>query len=200
MIVSGGHILAIDGINTGESILGDGLRTPLEVNPDIIEYYSAGPGIELNPSESGYTEIENTDHVFYEECSGSIDGTTMTVSAGHDKYCKFGVPSSIEELHVIVGDTDDPSTVSKTQFEFTLPEDTNLEDVYVLDSNEDECLMMSPMSWPGLVTYQGTVTNKIATIIGYSPVFYNGQWLSTDQEKILATDTGKKLKFHIQQA
>ena len=166
-----------------------------EIQKDIE--YSAGPGIELHPPVSGFGEIENTDHVFYEECSGSISGALMTVYAGHDRYCRFEVPSTISALHIVVGDTDDWSTVAKTQFEFTLPEDTILEDVCVLDENEDECLMMAPMSWPGLVTYQGTVTNKIATIIGYSPIFYNGQWLSTDQGQMLSTDTGKKLKFQI---
>lgn len=166
-----------------------------EIQKDI--QYSAGPGIELHPPVSGFGEIENTDHIFYEECSGTIDGALMTISAANNRYCKFDVPSTISALQIVVGDTDDMTTISRTQFEFTLPEDTILEDVYVLDENEDECLTMAPMSWPGLVTYQGTVTNKIATIIGYSPTFYNEQWLSTDRGQILSTDTGKKLKFQI---
>lgn len=36
MLVSGGKILAIDKVNTGDTILGDGVQTPLDVNTDLI--------------------------------------------------------------------------------------------------------------------------------------------------------------------
>lgn len=195
MIVSGGHILAIDGINTGVSVLGDGLRTPLEVNPEILEYYSAGPGIALHQGDEA-TEIENTDHIFYEVCSGTIDGTTMTVSAGHDRYCKLDVPSSITDLCIVVADTDDPTTVSKTMFEFTLPSDTKLSDVYVENTSGGECPLMGPMYWSGDVTYQGIVTNKIATIFGYSPNEELGPVISVDDGVPLDAGNGEHVVYN----
>ena len=195
MIVSGGHILAIDGINTGVSVLGDGLRTPLEVNPEILEYYSAGPGIALHQGDEA-TEIENTDHIFYEVCSGTIDGTTMTVSAGHDRYCKLDVPSSITDLRIVVADTDDPTTVSKTMFEFTLPTDTKLSDVYVENTSGGECPLMGPMYWSGDVTYQGIVTNKIATIFGYSPNEELGPVISVDDGIPLDAGNGDHIVYN----
>jgi hypothetical protein len=60
---------------------------------------------------------------------------------------------------------------------------------------ENDCLYMCPMTWPGTVTYQGTVTNGIATIIGYSPAIYNGEVLSTDTGNLLTTSTGKHIKY-----
>ena len=36
MLVSGGQILAIDKVNTGNTILGDGVQKPLDVNTDLI--------------------------------------------------------------------------------------------------------------------------------------------------------------------
>lgn len=195
MIVSGGHILAIDGINTGVSVLGDGLRTPLEVNPEILEYYSTGPGIALHQGDEA-TEIENTDHIFYEVCSGTIDGTTMTVSAGHDRYCKLDVPSSITDLRIVVADTDDPTTVSKTMFEFTLPTDTKLSDVYVENISGGECPLMGPMYWSGDVTYQGIVTNKIATIFGYSPNEELGPVISVDDGVPLYAGNGEHIVYN----
>ena len=195
MIVSGGHILAIDGINTGVSVLGDGLRTPLEVNPEILEYYSAGPGIALHQGDEA-TEIENTDHIFYEVCSGTIDGTTMTVSAGHDRYCKLDVPSRITDLRIVVADTDDPTTVSKTMFEFTLPSDTKLSDVYVENTSGGECPLMGPMYWSGDVTYQGIVTNKIATIFGYSPNEELGPVISVDDGVPLDAGNGDHIVYN----
>ncbi len=195
MIVSGGHILAIDGINTGVSVLGDGLRTPLEVNPEILEYYSAGPGIALHQGDEA-TEIENTDHIFYEVCSGAIEGTTMTVSAGHDRYCKLDIPSSITDLRIVVADTDDPTTVSKTMFEFTLPTDTKLSDVYVENTSGGECPLMGPMYWSGDVTYQGIVTNKIATIFGYSTNEELGPVISVDDGVPLDAGNGEHIVYN----
>ena len=45
------------------------------------------------------------------------------------------------------------------------------------------------------MTYQGTVTNKIANIIGYAPVEYNGKWLSTDEGDLLTTSEGKHIAY-----
>ena len=36
MLVSGGQILAIDKVNAGNTILGDGVQKPLYVNTDLI--------------------------------------------------------------------------------------------------------------------------------------------------------------------
>ena len=132
------------------------------------------------------------------DATGVVSGTTMTVSVANGTYTRFDVPAAVKTLLV---STDDPATegnVSRAMFEFTLPETTVLEDVRVVDGNENDRLSTAPMRWPGTVTYQGTITNGIATILGYSPVTYRGRWLSTDDDKILTTSTGKHIKYVLQ--
>ena len=101
------------------------------------------------------------------DVEGVISGTTMTVEVKNSTYTRFIVPPTIETIIVTIDDPATSGNVSKAMFEFTLPEGTALNDVRVLDGDENDRLVTSPMRWPGTVTYQGTITNGIATILGY---------------------------------
>lgn len=201
MIVSGGHLLGIDHVETdGISILGDGVKRPLEVNPDLLDFYSAGPGIALNEMGEN-VEIENTDHIFYEEPEYIVSGDSMSAYLNNNRYSKFSVPEEVKKLTIKVAGTDDESTVSKTMFEFLKEgeESAKLESVHVLGEDETECLMNAPMNWPGTVTYHGVVLNNIATILGYTSgneVDEAGR-LITDSGQYLVTDNGEYLTFEI---
>lgn len=129
------------------------------------------------------------------DTEGTVTGTTMTVFVDNSTYTRFAVPVSVETLFITLADRATTGNASRSMFEFTLPENTSLDTVRVLDSQENDCLTVSPMSWPGTVTYQGTVTNGIATILGYSPTKWNGQVLSTDDGKLLTTSTGKHIRY-----
>lgn len=132
------------------------------------------------------------------DVEGVISGTTMTVEVKNSTYTRFSVPATIETIIVTIDDPATSGNVSKAMFEFTLPEGTALNDVRVIDGDENDRLVTSPMRWPGTVTYQGTITNGIATILGYAPTKFNGEWLSTDNGKLLTTSTGKHIKYVLQ--
>lgn len=128
-----------------------------------------------------------------------IDGDMMIVELKNGRYGYFAnyepLPSNVKTLVIRVLPPENIHKVQRAMFEFTLPDDTELEEVRIVDENDNDCLMMSPMSWSGKVTYQGTVTNKIANIIGYAPVEYNGKWLSTDEGDLLTTSEGKHIAY-----
>lgn len=170
MIVSGGHLLGIDHVETdGISILGDGVRVPLEVNPELLDFYSAGPGIALN-EKGDNVEIENTDHIFYEEPEYIVSGDEMSAYLNNNRYSKFNVPEEVKKLTIKVYGTEDETTVSKTMFEFVKEgeESASLDSVSIFGTDDVECLMNAPMNWPGTVTYHGVVLNNIATVLGYT--------------------------------
>ena len=139
-----------------------------------------------------------TDVPKYETVTGTVSGTILTVSLTHNRYTKFTVASTITDIVVNVP-ADGPDKVGWFKFEFTLPEDTSLEQVSVLDATGSECLMFAPMSWPGLVTYQGEVTDRIAKIIGFSPVVPDtyGNNLCTETGANIVTGDGKVLQYRI---
>lgn len=132
----------------------------------------------------------------YADVQGTTSGTTLTVNIEEGKYSRITVGSSITDL-VIGVPADGPSTVGWFKFEFTLPSDTELERVSVLDSTGADCLMFAPMRWPGQVTYQGEVTNRIAKIIGYSPVVPEGPILCTETGTNIVTSDRKKIRYRI---
>lgn len=129
--------------------------------------------------------------------TGEVSGTSMTVFVANDTYTKFEVPATVKTLVVEMGTVAVTGPVSNSMFEFTLPSDTALETVVVVDGDGIDKTALAPMSWPGTVTYQGRITNGIANIIGYSQVIYNGQWLSTNNGQIITTSTGKHIKYAI---
>ena len=129
------------------------------------------------------------------DATGVVSGTTMTVTVDDSTYTKFTVPATITDLVIKIETPKLTGHVSQSMFEFTLPSETALENVSVIDAQNNDRLMVSPMSWPGTVTYQGTVTNGIATIFGYAPDVHNGPWLHTSSGQFIGTSTGKKLKY-----
>ena len=202
MIVSGGHLIGIDHVETdGVSILGDGVLEPLKVNPDAIDYYSAGPGIAFNPGDS--IEIENTDHIFIDNNPEYIvSGDEMSAYLYNNRYSIFSVPEEVKKLTIKVFGTEDESTVSRTMFEFVKEGDAadDLEKVQVLGDDETECLMNAPMNWPGTVTYHGVVVNNIATILGYTSAdsgTVDPSSLITSSGDHLVTENGDYITFEI---
>jgi hypothetical protein len=203
MIVSGGHLIGIDHVETdGVSILGDGVLEPLKVNPDAIDYYSAGPGIALN-EKGDSIEIENTDHIFIDNNPEYIvSGDEMSAYLYNNRYSIFSVPEEVKKLTIKVFGTEDESTVSRTMFEFVKEGDTedDLEKVQVLGDDETECLMNAPMNWPGTVTYHGVVVNNIATILGYTSAdsgTVDPSSLITSSGDHLVTENGDYITFEI---
>lgn len=73
MLVSGGKIIAIDSVNTNDTIYGDGVKDPLAVNTDIIatvaqlnnvssqfnNYYTKNETSAANQLEQAFDDIEN---------------------------------------------------------------------------------------------------------------------------------------------
>lgn len=133
----------------------------------------------------------------YETVEGTVEDTTLTVGLTHNRYTKFDVASTITDL--IINVPAEGQKVGWFKFEFTLPEDTELVRVSVLDSAGDECLVFAPMIWPGMVTYQGEVMDKIAKIIGYSPVVPDtyGNNLCTETGANIVTGDGKVIQYRI---
>ena len=129
------------------------------------------------------------------EVTGMVSGTTMTVHVANSTYTKFIVPATIETLLITIDDPAVTGNASRSMFEFTLPEDAVLDSMRVINAQDIDCLSMAPMTWPGGVTYQGTVTNGIATVIGHAPMLYNKEWISTSDGNLLTTSSGQKLKY-----
>lgn len=161
----------------------------------VVDTYVAGAGIKMERDGTTVT-VTNTDHIYKDTPQGTVSGTSMSVDVGSNEYAIFEVGATITDLTINVGSTADTSTVSQSMFEFTLPAGAVLENVSVLNPNGDECLIMGPMEWPGQVTYQGRVVNGIATIIGYSPVFYNKEWIGAGDGVLLTAGNGVKFAFH----
>jgi len=110
------------------------------------------------------------DRMIYVEPEGTVEGDTMTVTLADYTYSKFAVPGTVAELVLVMEhiDSEVNAPVAEAAFEFTLPEISALEKVTVQEPEGVTCTEFSPMDWPGTCTYQGTVTNGIATIIGYT--------------------------------
>ena len=153
-----------------------------------------GDGISIETGSTG-TTVTNTDHVYKETVEGTLDGTVYTVNVPDDTYALVEVPLTATELVVNVGEAGDSTTVSESYFQFTLADGSVLDDILV-KQNGAECLLMGPMSYPSKVTYQGRVVNGIATIIGYSPVFYNKEWIGAGNGVLLTAGNGVKFAFH----
>ena len=154
----------------------------------------AGDGISVDTGSAG-TTVTNTDHVYKEPVEGTLEGTVYTVNVPDDTYALVEVPLTATELVVNVGEAGDSTTVSESYFQFTLADGSVLDDILV-KQNGAECLLMGPMSYPSKVTYQGRVVNGIATIIGYSPVFYNKEWIGAGDGVLLTAGNGVKFAFH----
>lgn len=154
----------------------------------------AGDGISVDTGSTG-TTVTNTDHVYKETVEGTLDGTVYTVNVPDDTYALVEVPLAATELVVNVGETGDGTTVSESYFQFTLADGSVLDDILV-KQNGVECPLMGPMSYPSKVTYQGRVVNGIAMIIGYSPVFYNKEWIGAGNGVLLTAGNGVKFAFH----
>ena len=134
----------------------------------------------------------------YVDVVGTVSETTLTVGLTHNRYAKITVGNTITDLVINVPAEVAPK-VGWFKFEFTLPQDTVLENVQVVGPNGNDCLVFAPMSWPGLVTYQGEVTDGIAKIIGYSPAVpdtYENN-LCTETGANIVTGDGKKLQYRI---
>lgn len=169
---------------------------PVNDSPDP-DHYMEWIWTEPKSAEPEWVCIgDTTDVPTYETVNGTVEDTTLTVGLTHNRYTKFNVASTITDIVVNVP-ADGPDKVGWFKFEFTLPEDTSLEHVSVLDATGSECLVFAPMSWPGLVTYQGEVTDKIAKIIGYSPVLPEENVLCTDTGASIVTGDRKKLRYRI---
>ena len=186
----------------GSWVFTSGTDSMIELNESDGTYSWSEPrdivvardGISVDTGSTG-TTITNTDHVYKETVEGTLDGTVYTVNVPDDTYALVEVPLTATELVVNVGEAGDGTTVSESYFQFTLADGSVLDDILV-KQNGAECLLMGPMSYPSKVTYQGRVVNGIATIIGYSPVFYNKEWIGAGNGVLLTAGNGVKFAFH----
>jgi len=108
----------------------------------------------------------STDTPKYVDVSGTVSGTTQTVDLTHNRLARISIDSGATEL-VINVPAEEADRVGWFRFDFTLPEDTVMERVRVLDSTGTETLLFVPMRYPGPVTYKGEVVDSLAKIIGY---------------------------------
>lgn len=108
MLVSGGQILAIDKVNTGNTILGDGVQKPLNVNTDLIATTSSVSSVSSTLAHqidvvSGkfndyYTKEETSGAQQIQDAFEKFKTTQTIVSAGKN----VGVYSAYNEAGAIV--------------------------------------------------------------------------------------------------
>lgn len=94
MLVSGGQILAIDKVNTGNTILGDGVQKPLDVNTDLIATTSSVSSVssvleqQIDSVSSNfknyYTKEETSGAQQIQDAFDNFKTTQTIVSAGSD--------------------------------------------------------------------------------------------------------------------
>ncbi|MBR2306066.1 MAG: BspA family leucine-rich repeat surface protein [Fibrobacter sp.] len=113
----------------------------------------------------------STDTPKYVDVTGTVSGTTQTVDLTHNRFARISIDSDATEL-VINVPAEEADRVGWFRFDFTLPEDTVMERVRVLDSTGTETLLFVPMRYPGPVTYKGEVIDSLAKIIGYPDPSY----------------------------
>ena len=94
MLVSGGQILAIDKVNTGNTILGDGVQKPLDVNTDLIATTSSVSSVSAalehqidvisGKFNNYYTKEETSGAQQIQDAFDKFKTTQTIVSAGSD--------------------------------------------------------------------------------------------------------------------
>ena len=114
----------------------------------------------------GDTSI-NLDELVITPVSGEISETTMSVFVADNTYTTFSVPAIIETLIISIDEQAISGNVSRSMFEFTVAEDSILKNVIIQDTDGEICSSFNPMEWPDKCTFQGTVSNGIATVLGY---------------------------------
>lgn len=113
----------------------------------------------------------STDTPKYVDVTGTVSGTTQTVDLTHNRFARISIDSGATELLINVP-AEETDRVGWFRFDFTLPEDTVLERVHVLDSTGTECMRYVPMHYTGPVTYKGEVVDTLVKIIGYPDPSY----------------------------
>lgn len=82
MLVSGGQILAIDKVNTGNTILGDGVQKPLNVNTDLIATTSSVSSV----SSTLEHQIDSVSGKFSDYYPKSETSAADEISAAFEKF------------------------------------------------------------------------------------------------------------------
>ena len=82
MLVSGGQILAIDKVNTGNTILGDGVQKPLDVNTDLIATTSSVSSV----SSTLEHQIDVVSGKFNDYYPKSATSAADEISAAFEKF------------------------------------------------------------------------------------------------------------------
>lgn len=113
----------------------------------------------------------STDTPKYVDVTGTVSGTTQTVDLTHNRFSRIAVDGGATEL-VINVPAEEADRVGWFRFDFTLPEETVMERVRVLDSTGTECMRYVPMHYTGPVTYKGEVVDTLVKIIGYPDPSY----------------------------
>lgn len=148
------------------------------------------PGGKKRLTEVGGFIYQNLDE------RSTLSGNMLIATLEDGRYGYFAnpIPDTVKQLIIqVLPPADNPDIVPRAMFEF-MPE-SELDNVSVIDENEDVLPMASPMAWPAGVSYQGTVINGLANIIGYSHIKNNGKWLSTAQGDILVDSDGNHIAF-----
>ena len=96
MLVSGGKILAIDKVNTGNTILGDGVQKPLDVNTDLIATNATVSSVSSILNQSIADVSGNFEHYYTkDETTSAIDDALKGVIKHETVVSAQDIPGNI---------------------------------------------------------------------------------------------------------
>jgi len=120
MLVSGGQILAIDKVNTGNTILGDGVQKPLDVNTDLIATTSSVSSVSSVLEQQIDSVSSNFKNYYTKEETSAADqiSTALQYLRDHEPVVSAGqnikvVPVDVNgTIHYVVSASDIVPAVS----------------------------------------------------------------------------------------
>ena len=161
MITSGGHILAIDKVNTdGYDLEGDGVKHPLKVKTKVV---LEGNGIDISLQQDGTVIISRAASKLVETPLYESGTNVQEATLQNEVYNHLGtVNSSTSALRVIVPKAK-AGTVQDCQFEFSTPSTTSMTSFSAVMDGE-LCLSRLPEEWKPDTVYQCKSLNGIVSV------------------------------------
>ena len=149
------------GVNQDYFLKGDG--TWVDLAGTKQDNLSAGDGIDITENIVSHSVkiIENDNY-------DTVSGTKLTVYLKNNKYKIISFNKTITDIEFIIEKSAN-NVLQETGFEFTCPEDSELENVTfsVLNDNTIKILTIVPDSYSSPNVYQGTIVNYKCTIGEY---------------------------------
>lgn len=150
--------LSADANNQNNFLKGDG--TWVDLAGTKQDNLSAGDGIDITENVVSHSIkiIENDNYDI-------VTGTKLTVYLKNNKYKVISFNKTITDIEFVIEKSPN-NVLQETGFEFTCPEDSELENVTfsVLNDNTIKILTIVPDSYTSPNVYQGTIVNYKCTI------------------------------------